>query len=213
MSANRGQKIWCRGGFGAYECSICIKGGDQAPTLVLCCAQGLSVVSLWDPLVATLYPKVYQQACGIRLSCQYNLKAKKVHDKLINSVYIGILPQGLFKHVCFYLIIHHLNWNAFQVVLVTGASSGLGEALARVFYQAGCLVVLAARRESELERVKKELLASHLDKVRTMSNELLPIFKSCKPLFIIIINISFSATMWGGRLRLLRVLNLACWKV
>lgn len=51
------------------------------------------------------------------------------------------------------------------MVLITGASSGLGEALARVFYQAGCRVVLAARRESELERVKKELLASRLDKV------------------------------------------------
>lgn len=106
---------------------------------------------------------------------------------------MGILPQGLFKLVYFYLIIHHLNWNACQVVLVTGASSGLGEALARVFYQAGCLVVLAARRESELERVKKELLASHLDKVRTMSNEFLPIFKSCKPLFIFIIYISFNS--------------------
>ncbi|XP_054257713.1 dehydrogenase/reductase SDR family protein 7-like isoform X2 [Macrosteles quadrilineatus] len=51
-----------------------------------------------------------------------------------------------------------------KVVLITGASSGLGEALAHVFYQAGCRVILAARREAQLERVKKELLSSRLDK-------------------------------------------------
>uniref|UniRef100_A0A1I8PCD4 Dehydrogenase/reductase SDR family protein 7-like n=1 Tax=Stomoxys calcitrans TaxID=35570 RepID=A0A1I8PCD4_STOCA len=46
-----------------------------------------------------------------------------------------------------------------KVVLITGASSGLGEALAHVFYKAGCKVILAARRVEELERVKKDLLA------------------------------------------------------
>lgn len=48
-----------------------------------------------------------------------------------------------------------------KVVLITGASSGLGEALAHVFYVAGCKLVLAARRKEELERVKKDLLESH----------------------------------------------------
>lgn len=48
-----------------------------------------------------------------------------------------------------------------KVVLITGASSGLGEALAHVFYRAGCKVVLAARREEELNRVRKELLEFH----------------------------------------------------
>lgn len=48
-----------------------------------------------------------------------------------------------------------------KVVLITGASSGLGEALAHSFYSAGCKVILAARRENELERVKKSLLISH----------------------------------------------------
>uniref|UniRef100_A0A1B6EUP1 Ketoreductase domain-containing protein n=1 Tax=Cuerna arida TaxID=1464854 RepID=A0A1B6EUP1_9HEMI len=51
-----------------------------------------------------------------------------------------------------------------KVVLITGASSGLGESLAHVFYQAGCRVILAARREIQLERVKRELLASRMDK-------------------------------------------------
>lgn len=46
-----------------------------------------------------------------------------------------------------------------KVVLITGASSGLGEALANAFYKAGCKVILAARRVEELERVKKELLS------------------------------------------------------
>lgn len=48
-----------------------------------------------------------------------------------------------------------------KVVVITGASSGLGEALAHTFYKAGCRVVLAARRESELNRVKQELLSLH----------------------------------------------------
>lgn len=48
-----------------------------------------------------------------------------------------------------------------KVVLITGASSGLGEALAHVFYVAGCKLILAARRKEELERVKKDLLDTH----------------------------------------------------
>jgi dehydrogenase/reductase SDR family member 7B len=48
-----------------------------------------------------------------------------------------------------------------KVVLITGASSGIGEALAHTFYIAGCKVVLAARRQDELERVRKELLQQH----------------------------------------------------
>lgn len=45
-----------------------------------------------------------------------------------------------------------------QVVLITGASSGLGEALAHTFYHAGCKVILVARRQEELERVRKDLM-------------------------------------------------------
>jgi dehydrogenase/reductase SDR family member 7B len=48
-----------------------------------------------------------------------------------------------------------------KVVLITGASSGIGEALAHTFYVAGCKVVLAARRQEELERVRKDLLQQH----------------------------------------------------
>lgn len=42
--------------------------------------------------------------------------------------------------------------------MITGASSGIGEALAHEFYSLGCKVVLAARRAGELERVRRNLL-------------------------------------------------------
>lgn len=48
-----------------------------------------------------------------------------------------------------------------KVVVITGASSGLGEALAHEFYKAGCQIVLCARRRAELERVRTDLLRMH----------------------------------------------------
>lgn len=50
----------------------------------------------------------------------------------------------------------------FQVVVITGASSGIGEALAHAFYEQGSKVVLAARRKTELERVKNDLMSKNL---------------------------------------------------
>ena len=48
--------------------------------------------------------------------------------------------------------------NAFQNrrVWITGASSGIGEALALAFHQAGAKLVLSARREEELKRVQAQ---------------------------------------------------------
>ncbi|EFN80815.1 dehydrogenase/reductase SDR family protein 7-like [Harpegnathos saltator] len=44
-----------------------------------------------------------------------------------------------------------------KVVMITGASSGLGEALAHVFYKCGCKLILVSRREEELKRVRNDL--------------------------------------------------------
>jgi NAD(P)-dependent dehydrogenase (short-subunit alcohol dehydrogenase family) len=44
-----------------------------------------------------------------------------------------------------------------QVIIVTGASSGLGEQLARALAAAGAVPVLAARRADRLERLQREL--------------------------------------------------------
>ncbi|KAL6445426.1 hypothetical protein ACFW04_002304 [Cataglyphis niger] len=48
-----------------------------------------------------------------------------------------------------------------KVVMITGASSGLGEALAHTFYRYGCRIILVSRRKEELERVKNDLINTH----------------------------------------------------
>ncbi|GJJ70749.1 3-hydroxy acid dehydrogenase / malonic semialdehyde reductase [Entomortierella parvispora] len=52
-------------------------------------------------------------------------------------------------------------------VLITGASSGIGEACARHFAQAGSNLLLAARRKERLESLKQELESKHSIKVTT----------------------------------------------
>lgn len=44
-------------------------------------------------------------------------------------------------------------------MLITGASSGLGETLAHEFYSHGCALILTGRSSNELERVKNDLLS------------------------------------------------------
>ncbi|XP_006824770.1 dehydrogenase/reductase SDR family protein 7-like [Saccoglossus kowalevskii] len=50
-----------------------------------------------------------------------------------------------------------------KVVWITGASSGVGEACAKLCYKAGAKLILSSRRSSELERVRNELCALKLD--------------------------------------------------
>ncbi|CAL8094761.1 unnamed protein product [Orchesella dallaii] len=47
-----------------------------------------------------------------------------------------------------------------KVVVITGASSGIGESLAKLLYEDGCRLILASRRIEELERVKADLVRS-----------------------------------------------------
>ena len=49
-----------------------------------------------------------------------------------------------------------------KVVWITGASSGIGEALAYQFSSAGAKVILSARNQKELERVQKALSLIHI---------------------------------------------------
>lgn len=77
-----------------------------------------------------------------------------------------MLPYKIFKNTLFTV------W--FQVVVITGASSGLGEAIAHEFYRRGCLVVLCARRKDELDRVRTDLLHSHCN-VHTHSPIVMPL--------------------------------------
>jgi dehydrogenase/reductase SDR family protein 7 len=47
-----------------------------------------------------------------------------------------------------------------KVIWITGASSGIGEALTKEFAERGARVVLSARKEPELERVSSECIAA-----------------------------------------------------
>lgn len=77
----------------------------------------------------------------------------------------GICLPLVFPYIVYKL--YRMHWGSLKtgclqdkVVLITGASSGLGEALAHKFFAAGCKVILASRRVAELERVKEDLLQS-----------------------------------------------------
>ncbi|VEN57570.1 unnamed protein product [Callosobruchus maculatus] len=91
-------------------------------------------------------------------------QAKKLYDSLnlVGSLTLAIsIPWIIFKVFRAVCLQKNLNKLVGKVVVITGASSGLGEALAHEFYKHGCEVVLCARRRQELERVRSDLLHTH----------------------------------------------------
>src|SRR5512147_2884416 len=73
---------------------------------------------------------------------------------------LRLLSAGVAKHLNFSLALrsHAMDIKG-KVVIVTGASSGIGEATARQFGREGAKVVLAARRVDKLEALAQEILA------------------------------------------------------
>jgi short-subunit dehydrogenase len=95
---------------------------------------------------------------------QYHALAK------INQVDILIPQKALFLQVSFYQVgylgINGLKMNG-KVVVITGASSGIGRALAIEYARRGASLSLAARRTERLEEVKRELPDTEILAIRT----------------------------------------------
>ncbi|CAH1953588.1 unnamed protein product [Acanthoscelides obtectus] len=90
--------------------------------------------------------------------------AKKLYQSLniAGSLALAVfIPWIVFKVFRAVRLQKNLNELVGKIVVITGASSGLGKALAHEFYKHRCQVVLCARRRQELERVRSDLLNTH----------------------------------------------------
>ena len=94
-------------------------------------------------------------------------------NSVVPVVFVGtVLPCFLIYQIFFVLLLLNFKFSGHyyiyillllatlknKVVWITGASSGIGEFTAYQLASAGCRLVLSARRESELERVKKQCI-------------------------------------------------------
>lgn len=84
-----------------------------------------------------------------------------LHLRLFNFVTLHIITLYI-KNVLKNMTNLLADVLAGQVVWITGASGGIGEALAYALGAAGCRLVLSARREHELLRVKQNCLGTGL---------------------------------------------------
>ncbi len=53
-----------------------------------------------------------------------------------------------------------------KVVIITGASSGIGKATALLLAESGAKVVLAARNQEKLEKAVNEIKEKHINKLK-----------------------------------------------
>ena len=89
-----------------------------------------------------------------------------------------------------------------QIVLVTGASSGIGEATARRFSEAGAKVIVAARREERLKKLASELKTDcHILPVNVRHREeveksLAALPKAWREIDILVNNAGLSRGLW-----------------
>ncbi|XP_050309378.1 dehydrogenase/reductase SDR family protein 7-like [Anthonomus grandis grandis] len=90
------------------------------------------------------------------------LKSLFSNFNIVGPISLAVtIPWIVFKMISSTCLKKGYNDMAGKVVVITGASSGLGEALAHEFYKHGAQVVLCARRRQELERVRTDLLHTH----------------------------------------------------
>lgn len=75
----------------------------------------------------------------------------------------------------FDLMIFKITRAGFQVVVISGASSVLGEAISRRFYSAGCKVILMGPNELELERIRSHLISLRPKQVPVYQPECVPL--------------------------------------
>lgn len=75
-------------------------------------------------------------------------------------------------------ILLSLSPHRYQVVVLTGANTQFGEALARAFYGAGCKLVLVGTNRQELERVRSQLFSLRPKDIPVFQPEVVPMESS-----------------------------------
>jgi serine 3-dehydrogenase len=89
-----------------------------------------------------------------------------------------------------------------QIVLVTGASSGIGEATARRFSEAGAKVIIAARRKDRLDKLAAELktdcyvIAMNVRNRTEVEDSLAALPKGWQAIDILVNNAGLSRGLW-----------------